>query len=204
MDIRAIYWDVGGVLLTNGWDHEERRRVLAQFHVPVDEYESRHPEANDLWEKGELTDEAFLERTVFFKPRDFAPEQFLAAIRAESQWLPDGARSVLADLKSDGRFWLAALNNESGPLNRYRMETFGLDKYFDAFFCSAYLGMRKPDPRMFRAGVQMLNMRPEHCVFIDDRESNCKAAADVGLHAIPYRGEAALREALGALGVQLG
>ena len=203
-EIRAIYWDIGGVLLTNGWDHEERARVLAQFAIPREEYESRHEEANDRWEKGELSDDEFLKQTVFFKERSFTPADFLQALRAQSKWLPGGAKNVIAALRQDNGLKMAMLNNESGPLNDYRIATFGLAEYFDAFFCSAYIGMRKPDPRMFRAGAEMLHFRPEECAFVDDRENNCAAAAQVGMHAIQYKGEEQLREALGALGVMVG
>ena len=84
-EIRAIYWDIGGVLLTNGWDHQERARVLQQFSIPRDEYEAHHAEANDRWERGELTDDEFLKQTVFFKERSFTPAQFLQALREQSQ-----------------------------------------------------------------------------------------------------------------------
>jgi putative hydrolase of the HAD superfamily len=208
-EIRAIYWDIGGVLLTNGWDHEERARVLAQFAIPRDEYEARHEEPNDRWEKGELSDEAFLKETVFFKERSFTPADFIQAVRAQSKWLPGGAKNVIAQLHAnrnltDGGLKMAMLNNESGPLNDYRIATFGLEQYFDGFFCSAYIGMRKPDPRMFRAGAEMLYFKPEECAFVDDRENNCLSAAGVGMHAIQYKGEEQLTEALRALGVRLG
>jgi putative hydrolase of the HAD superfamily len=203
MEIRAIYWDIGGVLLTNGWDHEERSRVLAQFGVPKDEYESRHPEANDRWEKGELSDEEFLRETVFFKERSFTPADFIQAIRVQSKWLPGGARNVISALRQVNSLKMAMLNNESGPLNDYRIVTFQLTEFFDGFFCSAYIGMRKPDPRMFRSGAAMLHFRPEECAFVDDRENNCASAAEVGMHAIQYKGEEQLRGALSALGVQL-
>lgn len=201
--IRAIYWDIGGVLLTNGWDHEERARVLEQFSIPREEYEARHEEANDRWEKGELSDEEFLKETVFFKPRSFTPADFIGAIRAQSKWLPGGAKDVIAALRRKNSVQLAMLNNESGALNDYRIATFGLTEFFDAFFCSAYIGMRKPDPRMFRAGAEMLHLKPEECAFIDDRENNCRAAAEVGMHALQYRDEASLRKRLGELGVSL-
>jgi putative hydrolase of the HAD superfamily len=203
-EIRAVYWDIGGVLLTNGWDHEERARVLAQFAIPREEYESRHEEANDRWEKGELSDDEFLKQTVFFKERSFTPADFMQAVRAQSKWLPGGAKNVIEALRANSGLKMAMLNNESGSLNDYRIATFGLTRYFDAFFCSAYLGMRKPDPRIFRAGTAMLHFRPEECAFIDDRENNCAAAAQVGMHAIPYKGEEPLRAALTALGVQVG
>ena len=202
-EIRAIYWDIGGVLLTNGWDHEERARVLEQFAIPRDEYESRHEEANDRWERGELSDEEFLKQTVFFKERSFTPEQFMQAVREQSKWLPGGAKNVIAALRKNNGLKMAMLNNESGPLNDYRIATFGLAEYFDGFFCSAYIGMRKPEPRMFRSGASMLHFQPEECAFIDDRDKNCAAAAGVGMHAIQYKGEEALKDALRALGVEL-
>jgi putative hydrolase of the HAD superfamily len=202
--IRAIYWDIGGVLLTNGWDHQERARVLAQFAIPRDEYEARHPDANDRWERGEISDEEFLKQTVFFKERSFTPEQFMQAVREQSKWLPGGAKNVIAALRQSNSLKMAMLNNESGPLNDYRIETFGLAEYFDGFFCSAYIGMRKPEPRMFRAGAALLHFRPEECAFVDDRDKNCAAAAQVGMHAIQYKGEDALKDALRALGVRVG
>jgi putative hydrolase of the HAD superfamily len=202
-EIRAIYWDIGGVLLTNGWDHEERARVLEQFAIPRDEYESRHDEANDRWERGELSDEEFLKQTVFFKERSFTAEQFMQAVREQSKWLPGGAKNVIAALRKNNGLKMAMLNNESGPLNDYRIATFGLTEFFDGFFCSAYLGMRKPEPRMFRTGTELLHFQPEECAFIDDRHTNCAAAAGVGMHAIQYKGEEALKDALRALGVRL-
>ncbi len=210
MQIRAIYWDIGGVLLTNGWDHEERARVLQQFAIPREEYEARHADANDRWERGELSDDEFLKQTVFFKERSFTPAQFLEAVRAQSKWLPGGAKNVIAALRKDhgpangSSLKMAMLNNESGPLNDYRIETFGLSQFFDGFFCSAYIGMRKPEPRMFLAGAAMLHFKPDECAFVDDRENNCAAAAGVGMHAIQYKGEEALREAMRALGVGIG
>ena len=201
-EIRAIYWDIGGVLLTNGWDHVERAHVLAKFSIARDEYESRHEEANDRWEKGELSDDDFLKQTVFFRERNFTAQDFLKALREESQWLPSGAKTIIEALRGQSRLKMAMLNNESGPLNDYRIDQFGLAQYFDGFFCSAYLGMRKPDPRMFYAGVSLLHQRAEQCAFIDDREKNCAAAAQVGMHAIQYKDEQQLVESLRALGVQ--
>src|ERR1700749_2744116 len=200
---RVIYWDNCSVLLTNRWDHQVRPPLLQQFAITRDEYEARHAEANDLCERGKLTDDEFLKQTVFFKERSFTPAQFLQAVREQSKWLPGGARNVIAALRKSSGLKMAMLNNESGPLNDYPIETFGLTQYFDGFFCAAYLGMRKPEPRMFRAGVALLHFKPEQCVFIDDRDTNCAAAAQVGLHAIQYKGEEPLKDALRAVGLNV-
>ncbi len=202
-EITALYWDIGGVLLTNGWDHKEREQVLAQFQIDRDEYEARHPEANDRWEKGELSDDEFLAQTVFFRPRSFTPQQFLEALRQQSQWLPGGAKPVIEAARAHSGLRMAMLNNESRALNDYRIERFGLDAYFDGFYCSAYLGMRKPDEEIFRTGLELLHQRAECAVFIDDRDKNCAAASAVGMHAIQYKNEQQLAEALRGLGVRL-
>ncbi len=201
--ITALYWDIGGVLLTNGWDHHERERVFAQFSIDRDEYEARHPDANERWEKGELSDEDFLARTVFFQERSFTQQQFLEAVRQQSQWLPGGAKQVVEAARAHSGLRMAMLNNESGPLNDYRIESFGLAAYFDGFYSSAYLGMRKPEPKIYQTGLSLLHQRAEQSVFIDDREKNCAAAAAVGMHAIQYKDEQQLAEALRALGVRL-
>lgn len=192
------------MLLTNGWDHLERERVLAQFALDRDEYEARHTEPNDRWEKGELSDEQFLAETIFYRERSFTQQQFLEAVRAQSQWLPHGAKRVLEAARQFSGTRMAMLNNESGALNDYRIERFGLAQYFDGFYCSAYLGLRKPDPEIYRRGLRLLHQQPEQSVFIDDRDKNCAAAASVGMHAIQYKDEQQLMDALRALGVRLG
>ena len=93
--------------------------MLEQFAIPWDEYESRHEEANDRWEKGELSDDAFLKQTVFFKTRSFTPCEFIQAVRAQSKWLPGGAKNVIAALRRKDGLKMAMLNNESGPSERF-------------------------------------------------------------------------------------
>lgn len=202
-EITAVYFDVGGVLLTNGWDHAERARVLEHFGVDRDAYEARHAGPNDAWEKGQITVEQFLRETVFFEPRSFTMEQFLAAMREQSQLLPNSAIGALRTLRGAGHVKLAMLNNEASELNDYRIDRFGLDCFFHGFFSSCYLGLRKPDPAIFEAGLALLHQKPERSVFIDDREGNCAAAAKLGFHAIQYRDQEQLTRELQALDVAL-
>src|SRR5580698_450340 len=62
--IKTIFWDIGGVLLTNGWDKGERTEVLTRLGVDLADYESRHEEANYFWERGLSTAEHFFDLTV--------------------------------------------------------------------------------------------------------------------------------------------
>jgi putative hydrolase of the HAD superfamily len=201
-DISTILWDVGGVLLTNGWDHKERAIVLSEFHVDVAEFEERHPEANDEWEKGLITVEEYLHRTVFWEPRNFTPQQFLDAMKAQSQVLEDSALGILENLAASQDVDLGMLNNEARELNDYRIEEFGFRAYYDFFFSSCYVGLRKPGPQIYRLALDVLQCEPSEVAFIDDRAGNVEAATALGIHAIQYQGSAQLARALAALGIE--
>jgi putative hydrolase of the HAD superfamily len=201
-DISTILWDVGGVLLTNGWDHKERAIVLSEFHVDVAEFEERHPEANDAWEKGLITVEEYLHRTVFWEPRNFTPQQFLDAMKAQSQVLEDSALGILENLAASQDVDLGMLNNEARELNDYRIEEFGFRAYYDFFFSSCYVGLRKPGPQIYRLALDVLQCEPSEVAFIDDRAGNVEAATALGIHAIQYQGSAQLARDLAALGIE--
>lgn len=203
--IRAIFFDVGGVLLTNGWDTTERHAVLAQFNLnsgDIDQFERLHPAPNDAWEKGDITVGEYLDKTLFTEPRDFTPEQFFAAMKAQSRELPQGALPALNALATTGIYTLVMLNNEATELNDYRITTFGLGHSFDVFCSSCYLGLRKPDPKIFLRALQITQAAPAESVFIDDRENNVAVARDAGMHGVRFTTPEALAKDLEALGIR--
>ena len=199
-EISTILWDVGGVLLTNGWDHAGREGVLARFGVDTSEFEARHPDANDAWEKGLITVEEYLRRTVFWKPRDFSPEEFFEAIKSESRILENTALPLLENISMSQDVDLGIVNNEARELNDYRIETFGLRGYFDFFFSSCYVGQRKPSAQIYRLALDVLQCDPDEVIFIDDRPPNVEAAASLGIHAVRYREPGQLERELASLG----
>ena len=202
--ITTILWDVGGVLLTNGWDLAQRREVLAHYGLDLTEFERRHAEVDQAWEKDEITADEYLRRVVFYEPRSFTPAEFLDAIRNESKVLPDSAIGILSELSASEHYVLATVNNESRALNEFRLARFELLDRFDAFFTSCYLGLRKPDRKIYQIALDVLQRDPEETVFIDDRPENVAAAASLGLHAVRYTGSASLAEELAQLGVRTG
>jgi len=203
-EISTILWDVGGVLLTNGWDSAGRAEVLAHFKMDKAEFEDRHPEANDAWEKGLITIEEYLHRTVFWAPRSFSEKEFVEAMKAESKILPDTALGILENIASSQDVDLGMLNNEARELNDYRIETFGLRGYFDFFFSSCYVGLRKPAEQIYRLALDVLQCEPGEVIFIDDRPGNVEIAASLGIHTIQYRGSAQLEGELASLGIEAG
>jgi putative hydrolase of the HAD superfamily len=197
----AILFDVGGVLLTNGWDHRERATVIEHFHLDRAAFEARHPEPNDAWERGAITANQYLDATVFYEPRSFSHEEFLAAICNQSLPLGDSAVGILGELAASDKCMVGCLNNEARETNDYRFERFGLRKHFRVAFSSCYVGLRKPAAPIYRRALDILGIPPERVLFIDDRQENVEGAQGVGIKGIRFTGEEALRSKLKGLGV---
>lgn len=184
--IRATFWDCGGVLLTNGWDEHARKRVVEHFGLNFDEFEQRHPKANDLWERGKIDIHEYLQETVFYVPRAFSEDEFFSKMRDVSQVLYPATIEFLRKLRAQGTQENSTymLSNESRELMEYRIPTFGLEGLFDAYLVSAYIGLRKPEAAFFQCALDLSQRRPEECVFIDDREENLENACKLGIHGI--------------------
>jgi putative hydrolase of the HAD superfamily len=196
----VILFDVGGVLLTNGWDTRERALAIEQFHLDAAGFEARHHTAYAAWERGTVPLQAYLDAVVFNEPRGFSPDDFFAFMRTQSKILPDGALGTLKELSASNKYTLGALNNEARETNKYRFETFGLFNYFKVALSSCYLGLRKPDMAIFQTAIEILGRPAERILFIDDRIENAAAAAQAGMKAIRFEGEKSLREELVTLG----
>ena len=192
----VILFDIGGVLLTNGWDHCERAVVLDQFELDKVEFERRHPAANERWERDTISARQYLDETVFYEPRGFSHDDFLGAICAQSVELPNGALGILGELAASGRYMLGCLNNEAREPNEYRFRTFGLREYLDIALSSCFIGLRKPRPEMYHRALDIIGKRADRILFIDDRADNAAAAAAAGMKAIWFKGADTLRRDL--------
>ncbi|HEY2470774.1 MAG TPA: HAD-IA family hydrolase [Terracidiphilus sp.] len=192
----AILFDIGGVLLTNGWDHRERAAVVEQFHLNGAELEAHHMKAYEPWERGEITLNEYLDAVVFYEPRAFSREEFFAAMCAQSKQLPDGGICILKELAASDKCMIGSLNNEALETQEFRVEKFELRRYLKFTFASCYMGLRKPDPNIYRHALGILGKSPECSLFIDDRLENVAAAAAVGMKALRFTGADALRRDL--------
>jgi putative hydrolase of the HAD superfamily len=197
----VILFDVGGVLLTNGWDHRERAAVVDQFQLDRAEFERRHAEQNDAWERDAISASQYLDATVFYEPRNFTKDEFIAAIFAQSKALPNGALGILSELAASHKCMLGVLNNEAREPNEYRFQSFGIRDQVDVAFSSCYLGLRKPGEAIYRRALDILGTPGQRTLFIDDRTENAAAAASAGMRAICFTGADTLRSQLETLEV---
>lgn len=198
--ITHLFFDVGGVLGSDAWDREQRALAVARFGLDAAEFEERHAEAVGALEAGAMTLREYLDTAVFHRPRAFDREAFTAFMREQS--VPHTETVALArELGASGRYRLLTLNNESAELNAYRVRRFGLAECFVAFVSSCWVGAVKPARRIYEAALAVAQVEPERAVFIDDRARNLEPARVLGMQAVRYRGAAALRAELAALGV---
>ena len=181
--INTILFDVGGVCLTNGWDHISREKATVKFSLDYEETEKRHKPLLKKFEKGKLSLDEYLDEVVFFKERDFSKSDFIEFMHSQSETI-DSTLKILDKLNKKRKYQLVTLNNESRELNKFRINKFNLSKYFECFFSSCYLGTRKPEQEIFYAATHLLQKDPEECLFIDDREENYNAATNYGLNTI--------------------
>ncbi len=201
-DIRHIFFDIGGVLASNGWDREQRKQTLERFNVEPLDFQARHEEMVGPLEIGEVTLDEYLDITVFHEPRPFSPAEFKDFMLSLNK--PDLETLGIARQIAEGcRYWVMTLNNESDELNRYRIESFGLNDIFDAFLSSCWLGLRKPSHRFYERALQIAQADPRRSVFIDDREHNITAAQAMGIQTIHFTSAEQLRAELVAMNVSL-
>jgi putative hydrolase of the HAD superfamily len=196
----VLFWDIGGVLLSNAWDLEDRRLAARQFGLDVEELERRHEAAVPDFEKGRIDEAEYLSQTVFYVSRAFSREAFQQFMRQRSHPYPS-ALAVARALRERGDYVMAALNNESTALNGYRIAQFDLRSIFHVFLSSCYTGRRKPDPEAYRYALELIQRSPEECLFLDDRRDNVKAAATLGLRTLWVRDPERLGDDLAGAGV---
>lgn len=200
--IEAMFFDVGGVCLTNGWDTNARRAAAIHFSIDRDEFDARHQAVIDTLERGEQSLSGYLDYTVFHRDRQFSRDAFIAFMRARSQPY-HSVLTLLREYASRGAHKLATINNESREMNRYRIDTFGLRDIFTAFFSSCYVGVRKPAARIYEIALDVMYVDPAASLFVDDRAENVEGARALGIRAIHITDPLALSQQLIDAGVEL-
>jgi putative hydrolase of the HAD superfamily len=200
--ISALFWDVGGVLLTNAWDRAQRERALDQFKLDQEEFSDRHEMVVSSLERGKISFDDYLNRTIFYRPRPFAREVFKDYVFSLSQ--PHREVLTLAEeLAKSGKYFMGTINNESRELNLYRIQTFGLREIFSTFVSSCFVGLRKPEEGIYRMALEITQKSAEDCCFIDDRALNLEYARQIGMHTIEMQDVEQLKRELRKLEVEI-
>jgi len=182
-EISHLFFDLGGVCLTNAWDHVSREAAAELFRYDFQASEERHKIIVEKFEIGEASIKDYLNEAIFFRERDFSEKQFIEFMESQSKAHPRSLE-ILEKLRSQNKYEISVLNNESLELNLFRIEKFGLRNYFTNFYSSCFLGVAKPKLEIYRKVLQITQTPADRCLLIDDREKNVEAAAECGFQIL--------------------
>jgi len=198
--IEVLFVDIGGVLLSDGWGRASRSGAAAVFGLDDQEMEDRHHQAFEAYEVGKIDLDRYLELVVFHRERPFTLSRFRQFMFAESKPIPEMLRMV-RELKAEHGLKVVAVSNEGRELNAHRIATFKLDVVVDFFVSSCYVGLRKPDPDIFRLALDASWTRPENVAYIENTPMFVGIANGMGIHGILHEDLESTRKSLASLGL---
>ncbi|QJT08397.1 HAD family hydrolase [Oceanidesulfovibrio marinus] len=196
--VTTLFCDVGGVLLTNGWDRNARSLAAETFQLDAEDMNERHHLTFDTYEEGELSLDEYLDRLVFFKPRSFTRETFRKFMFDQSKPYPEMIELVRR-MKAEHGLKIVVVSNEGRELTEHRIRTFALDCFVDVFVSSSFVHFRKPDKKIFRLALDIGQAKPDEVVYIDDRSLFVEVASSIGIRGIVHKDLASTRQQLEAM-----
>lgn len=185
-NITTLFLDIGGVLLTSGWDHNSRDLAAKSFNLDKEEMEDRHHLTSGLFDAGMLSMDEYLNRVIFHQKRNFSKEEFKAFMYEQSRPI-DGSIEYFKSLKLEHSLKVIAVNNEARELNDYRIQKYSLDLLFDAFVSSCYIHRSKPDLEMWRIACGIAQASPHNILYFDDRLMFVEVARSLGIHSYHFQ-----------------
>jgi putative hydrolase of the HAD superfamily len=185
LPITTLFLDIGGVLLTNGWDHLAREKAAAMFQLDYKEMEERHHLSFDTYEEGKLSLDEYLKQIVFYEQRPFSTDEFKSFMYAQSQPYPDMIQ-LIRDVKQKYHLMVASVNNEGRELMTYRLGAFDLHSVIDYFISSCYVHFRKPDADIWRVALDVSQVKPEQVLYVEDRPLFVQIAQGLGINAVEH------------------
>lgn len=177
--------DLGGVILTNGWDRYSRENAIKKFNLDKEEFDELHAAYYDYYESGKLTLEEYLAKTIFYKPRSFSLKDFQDFMFAQSQLYPDMIQFII-DFKRRHQLKVVAASNEGREIAEYRIKNFNLSSFIDSFFISCFLYCQKPTMHFYQIILDVTQVPSEKMIYIDDRKKMVEAASLLKIQGIHH------------------
>lgn len=184
--ITTLFLDIGGVLLSDGWGRAQRQNAIEKFDLGKDETEDRNALMWATYESDKLTLDDYLDFVIFHQPRSFSREEFTTFMMGQSKPI-DGAIAYFKELKKERGLKVIALSNEARELNAYRIKNYKMDELFDFYISSCYVGLRKPDPAIYKMALDTAHVERGQVVYIDDRLTYIEMAHKLGIPSLHYK-----------------
>ena len=198
----TLFLDIGGVLLTNGWDHLARKNAALKFNLDLTELELRHHLTFDTYEEGKISLDTYLDRIIYYKKRDFTSDEFKEFMYAQSQ--PNNEMiKLFIQLKLQLKLKVAVVSNEGRELNEKRINKFKLNEFVDFFISSCFVHLRKPDEDIFKLALDIAQVDKGSIIYVDDQAMFVQVAENLGIKAIHHTDYISTVEKLKSLGLSI-
>jgi len=197
----TLFLDVGGVLLSNGWDHHARRRAAKHFKLDWDEMQERHELNFEIQEEDKITFQEYLDRVIFWQKRPFTRAEFRQFMFAQSRPFNEMIELV-RNLKAKYRLKIIVVSNEAREVNAHRIREFKLAGFVDAFISSCFVHLRKPDADIFRLALDVAQVPARQIVYIENTPLFVQIAESLGIRSILHTDYKSTAAKLAAFGLQ--
>ena len=201
MKITHLFTDLGGVLLTNGWDRGLRKLVATQFDIDPAEMDERHHLTYDTYEAGKISLSVYLSRVIFWEPREFTEEAVVDFMLSQAKCFPEMIE-LYKRIKANNEIKIVVVSNEGRELTADRIQRFGLKEFVDFFVVSSYVHFRKPDEDIFRIALDVAQAEPGEVVYVDDRQMFVEVACRLGMREVWHRDPERTQTAFAELGLK--
>ncbi len=199
--ISCVFLDIGGVLLTDGWDRHARKRAAVNFKLELAEMNDRHHLTFETYEEGKLTLEEYLDLVVFYQKRPFTRAQFRKFMFAQSKPYPEMI-DLVTQLKIRHGLKIVVVSNEARELNVHRIQKFKLDRFVDSFISSSFVHVRKPDAEIFRLALDIAQVPVRQVIYIENTPMFVQIAEGLGIRSILHTDYSSTRVKLASFGLQ--
>ena len=186
MSIRAVFWDLGGVLVRTE-DHTSRENLAIRLGMSLTELENLvfagdsgnraqlgETNAEQHWQSLGSNLGLSIEEMIVFQ-RDF--------------WDGDRLDTALIEYirTLHTRQKIGLISNAFSDLRHIITNVWNIEDTFDDMTISSEVGIMKPDPRIFQMALERLDVHPQESIFIDDFPHNVDGAQNINMHAIHFQ-----------------
>jgi len=196
MEIKAIIWDLGGVLIDwnpayvfdKMFDDEEKKKVFFESICTSD------------WNENQDAGRPIKEATEELVAQHPEWKEYIEAYYGK--WIEmlggpiHGTVEIFREMKEKGKYKLYALTNWSGELFPVALGLYDFLHWFDGRVVSGDEKMRKPAPEFYQLLLNRYELKPAETLFIDDNLRNLKAADELGIRTIHFQSPEQLRKEL--------
>lgn len=200
--ISTLFIDIGGVVISDGWDHHSRQKAVKLFKLDNDEMEKRHRINFETYELGKMTLDEYLDHVVFYQARNFSKHEFKTFMFQQSISFPQMIE-LFIHLKKEYGLKIAAISNEARELNEYRIKKFKLNDFIDFFISSSFVNLRKPDAAIFRLALDIAQVNPNESIYIDNQPLFVKIGEGFGMKGINHIDYNSTKKQLKAFGLEI-